>query len=86
MRFMHIRFPMRLDPKAAMEADILVAEHGKPWRGPTWPSVDGVAVILCPSGGELDENGVPYCVLGEPGDDENGCIECKGTGYLFVGL
>jgi hypothetical protein len=24
--------------------------------------------------------------LGGPGDGENGCIECKGAGYMFVGL
>ena len=45
---MPIRFsPMTLDPSAAVEADIFVAEDGRPWRAPTWPSADGVAVILC---------------------------------------
>ena len=38
---------MTLDPSAAVEADIFVAEDGRPWRAPTWPSADGVAVILC---------------------------------------
>ena len=28
--------PMILDPAAAVEADIFVAQHGKPWRAPTW--------------------------------------------------
>ena len=55
---MPIRFsPMTLDPSAAVEADIFVAEDGRPWRAPTWPSADGVAVILCPSSGELDDEG-----------------------------
>ena len=84
---MPIRFsPVTLDPSAAVEADIFVAEDGRPWRAPTWPSADGVAVILCPSSGELDDEGHPFCLLGGPGDRENGCIECKGAGYMFVGL
>jgi len=78
--------PMTLDPSAAVEADIFVAEDGRPWRAPTWPSADGVAVILCPSSGELDDEGHLFCLLGGPGDGENGCIECKGAGYVFVGL
>ena len=83
----HIRFsPMILDLDAAVEADIFAAEHGRPRRGPTWPTSDGVAIILCPSGGELDDEGHPFCLLGGPGDRENGCIECKGAGYMFVGL
>jgi hypothetical protein len=44
------------------------------------------AVILCPSSGELDDEGHPFCLLRGPGDGENGCIECKGAGYMFVGL
>jgi hypothetical protein len=82
-----IRFsPVTLDPSAAVEADIFVAEDGRPWRAPTWPSADGVAIILCPRGGELDDEGHPFCLLGGPSDGENGCIECKGAGYMFVGL
>jgi hypothetical protein len=69
---------------AAVEADIFVAEDGRPWRAPTWPSADGVALILCPSGGELDDEGDPFCSLGGPGDGENGCIECKGAGMSLL--
>jgi hypothetical protein len=55
---MLIRFsPMKLDPKMAVEADIFCWEDGKPSRGPTWPRVDGVAIILCPDCGEIDEDG-----------------------------
>jgi hypothetical protein len=78
--------PMILDPAAAVEADVFVAEHGKPWRAPTWLTVHDVAVILCPSGGELNEKNQPYCRLGNLADGENSCVECKGLGYMFVGL
>jgi hypothetical protein len=48
--------PMKLDPKVAVEADIFCWGDGKPWRGPTWPLVDGVAIILCPDCGEIEED------------------------------
>ena len=95
---MLIRFsPMKLDPKMAVEADIFCWEDGKPWRGPTWPLVDGVAIILCPDCGEIDEDGgffepnTVYSNLGSPGDnDPDGthprCNMCKSAGYMFVGL
>lgn len=95
---MLIRFsPMKLDPKMAVEADIFCCEDGKPRRGPTWPLVDGVAIILCPNCGEIDKDGrffelnTVYSNLGGPGDnDPDGthlrCNMCKSAGYMFVGL
>lgn len=89
--------PMMLDRNDAIEADIYCWEDGKPWRGPTWPLNDGVAVILCPDCGEIDEDGkffaknTVYSNMGDPGDNEldgthRGCNVCKSRGFMFVGL
>jgi len=77
---------MTLDPKIALEAEIFAREDGVPYRGRTWPTKESVAVILCPSCGDLDKTNQLFSLFGEPGDGRNRCVECKGLGYLFVGL
>lgn len=76
---------MILEPQSAIDADIYCRKNGKPYTGQTWPTEDGVAIILCPSCGKLDENNRPFSLPGEPSDGVNGCVECKSLGYLFVG-
>jgi hypothetical protein len=48
---------MKLDPTQSVAAYIYCWEDGKPRIGPTWPSADGIAIILCPDCGEIDEEG-----------------------------
>jgi hypothetical protein len=90
-------FPMKLDPTQSVAADIYYGEDGKPWIGLTWPSADGIAIILCPECGEIDEEGkffepnTVYSNLRVPGGNESdgthlGCQVCKSNGFLFVGL
>lgn len=88
---------MKLDTKQAVVANIYCWEDGGPWRGPTWPSANGTAIILCPDCGEIDKKGkffeanTVYSNMGDLGDNDesgehNGCNVCKSHGYMFVGL
>lgn len=88
---------MQLSRADAIEADIFCWEDGKPWRGPTWPTEDGLAIMLCRDCGEIDEAGehfkpgTVYSNMGEKGDNEpggrhRGCNVCKSHGYLYIGI
>jgi hypothetical protein len=88
---------MKLNPSAAVTADIYADEDGRPYTDATWPLDCGVAIILCPDCGEIDESGeffevnTVYSNMGDLGDNDengehNGCNECKSHGYVMVGI
>lgn len=82
-----------LNPDDAVIADIFSHEDGVSWVGPTWPSDDGTAIILCPDCGEHDVAGryfaanTIYSNWGEIGAPEKQrCRVCKNLGFMRVGI
>lgn len=85
---------MKLAIMDSVEADIFADEDGESYEGPTWPLENGIAIILCPSCGEIDEAGeffeagTVYSSWGEPDtcSEDDRCNECKCLGFTFVGI
>lgn len=85
---------MKLDPAEAVIADIYAYDDGVSYEGPTWPSADGVAVIICNDCGEIDidgrwaEKNTVYSTFGDPDTctEMDRCNTCKCYGFLLVGI
>lgn len=76
---------MQIDLAHAIDADIFAYEDGKPYVGRTWPSDAGVAIILCPDCGEIDETG-EFFEQNTVYSNLDNCIGCKCQGFMLVGI